>query len=107
MTVFWDRLCSLVEVYQAFRCAYCLHHQVLMIPDLLQRDYRALYPRKLSSSNSHRENMSTQDNIPSRPIIDGKCLSEYQLLKKGLCSIELNIYLIRKISSTKEYSGPS
>jgi hypothetical protein len=28
MTVFWDAvLCSLVEVYQRFRDAYCLHHQ--------------------------------------------------------------------------------
>jgi hypothetical protein len=59
---FWDASpCSLIEVDWCFRGAYCLHHQgneALMIEEvhiskmssLLQWDYMALYPRRLSSS---------------------------------------------------------
>jgi hypothetical protein len=58
-TAFWDIApCSLVEVDRRFRGAYCLLHHGdedggsthLWNVDLLQRDYKALYPRRLSSS---------------------------------------------------------
>jgi hypothetical protein len=46
-TVFCDvALCNLAGVDRRFRCAYCVHHQGV---GLLQRDYKALYPRRLSS----------------------------------------------------------
>jgi hypothetical protein len=54
MTVFWDTApCTLVEVDRNFSGAYGLHHHGDESPcfsDLLQRDYMALYPRKLSNS---------------------------------------------------------
>jgi hypothetical protein len=44
MTVFWDvALCILVEVYQRFRGAYCLHHQ--------GNDYTAQHLRRWSYKN--------------------------------------------------------
>jgi len=48
--------CSLVEVNRRFRDAYCLHHSGdegsthLLKVGILQQDYTALYPRRLSSS---------------------------------------------------------
>jgi hypothetical protein len=61
MADFWDIApCSPVEVDLYFRGAYCLHYRSSDDGDsthlwnvcLLQRDYTALYPRKLSSSYS-------------------------------------------------------
>jgi hypothetical protein len=63
---FWHMtLCSLVEVDRRFRGAYCLHHQcdityrsadTISTPvwniDLLERQYTAAYPRRLSTSYS-------------------------------------------------------
>jgi hypothetical protein len=50
---------NLVEIYRRFRGAYCLHHQGHRLNDggstrfwnvtLLQRDYTAMYPKRLSS----------------------------------------------------------
>jgi hypothetical protein len=60
ISVFWDVApYSPIEVNRRFRGAYCLHYR----PDdgvstrfwnvgLLRRDYRSLYPRRLSSSYS-------------------------------------------------------
>jgi hypothetical protein len=49
MRAFWDTApCSLVWVYRRFRGAYCLHH--FWNVGLLQRDYTALYSRRLPSS---------------------------------------------------------
>jgi hypothetical protein len=43
ITALWDTVPCIVEVDRRFRGAYCLHI------DILQRDYMALYTRKLSS----------------------------------------------------------
>jgi hypothetical protein len=58
MVAFWDASCSFVEVDRCFKHAYCLHKQGdrprdggsmhLWNVSLLQRDYTALYPRRLS-----------------------------------------------------------
>jgi hypothetical protein len=56
MTAFWDTaLCCLAETDQIFRGAYCLHNQDDEWENfyLLQRDYTAVYSRRLSSSSLH------------------------------------------------------
>jgi hypothetical protein len=63
MTALWDiALCSLVEVYRRFRGTYCHQYQGdgdrcddernlhLLNVGLFQRDYTALYPRRLPHS---------------------------------------------------------
>jgi hypothetical protein len=58
MTTFWDIApCSLVEVCSRFRCLHCIWNVCL-----LQRDYTALYPRKLSllAYIRRRENLKSQ-----------------------------------------------
>jgi hypothetical protein len=48
MRAFWDiEPCSLTDTYWRFRGVYYLHHQGI---GLLQQDYMALYPKRLSSS---------------------------------------------------------
>jgi hypothetical protein len=48
--LFWDVApCSLVQVYQRFRGAYCLHHQGYITPRL--SDYRTQYPTRQSYCN--------------------------------------------------------
>jgi hypothetical protein len=48
---FWDMAqCSFVEVDRRFRGAHCLHLRHIINVGILQRDYIAPYPRKLSSS---------------------------------------------------------
>jgi hypothetical protein len=51
-TAFWEKVpCSLNEVYQRFRDAYCHHPDGgsthLCNISLLQQDYMALYPRRI------------------------------------------------------------
>jgi hypothetical protein len=81
MMAFWDiALCSLVEVYRRFRGAYCLHRRdegSMHMRDLglLQRDYRALYPRQPSSSHlqtGRRESLESH-------IDTFICTSQYRL----------------------------
>jgi hypothetical protein len=64
---FWDIApCTLVTVDRRFRSAYCLHHQGRddggKNVGLLQRDYTALYYRRLSTSDTCKSRSSQSES---------------------------------------------
>jgi hypothetical protein len=70
MTVFWDvALCSLVEIDQSFRGAYCLHHQNLMIEEVCTSEtsvnfYETTWRNITEDSHLHPESMFFSYDYP-------------------------------------------
>jgi hypothetical protein len=60
MAVFWDFApCSMVEIDQRFRGAYCLHHQGGVTVGKFLPDYMVQHPDGSHFHIHHRENLKS------------------------------------------------